>query len=41
MKILLQRFSQWFHSFDEDRDPPIIAAKAPQDSSRIGMIGWY
>ena len=41
MKILLQRFSQWFHSFDEDYDPPIVTAKTPEHGTRVGMIGWY
>lgn len=41
MKILLQRFSRWFHSFDEDCEPPIVVMKTPEDGARIGMIGWY
>lgn len=40
MKFLLQKLSRWFHSFDEDRDPPIVV-KTPEDGARIGMIGWY
>lgn len=41
MRILFQRLSDWFHSFDEDREPPAIVVKTPEDGARIGMIGWY
>lgn len=41
MRTLLQKFSRWFHSLDEDQDEPIITIKTPEDGARIGMIGWY
>jgi hypothetical protein len=41
MNALLQRLSRWFHSFDEDDDPPKVTIKTPEDGARIGMVGWY
>jgi hypothetical protein len=41
MNALLQRLSRWFHSFDEDDDPPNVAIETPEDGARIGMVGWY
>lgn len=41
MRILLQRLSRWFHSFDEDRELPTVVINTPEDGARIGMIGWY
>lgn len=41
MRILLQRLSRWFHSFDEDQEPPVVVIKTPEDGARIGMVGWY
>ena len=41
MRTLLQKFSRWFHSFDEDQDEPTITIKTPEDGARVGMIGWY
>ena len=41
MRTLLQRLSRWFHSFDEDQEPPTVTVRTPEDSARIGMVGWY
>jgi hypothetical protein len=41
MSALLQRFYRWFHSFDEDEEPPKVVVKTPEDGARIGMVGWY
>lgn len=41
MKLLLQKLSRWFHSFDEDCDPPMVVGKTPDSDGRVGMIGWY
>jgi hypothetical protein len=40
MRGLLQRFSRWFHSFDEDQEP-LVVIRTPEDGARIGMVGWY
>lgn len=41
MKMLLQRLSRWFHSFEDEGEPPVIIVKTPEDGARLGMIGWY
>ncbi len=41
MRLLLNRLSRWFHSFDEDRELPMVVIRAPEDGGRVGMIGWY
>ena len=41
MRTLLHRLSRWFHSFDEDPEPPAIIIRTPEDGARIGMMGWY
>jgi hypothetical protein len=41
MRSLLQKFSRWFHSFDEDPEEPHIIVETPEDGARIGMVGWY
>ena len=41
MRTLLQRLSRWFHSFDEDQEPPTVIVRTPEDGARIGMVGWY
>ena len=37
----LQKFYRWFHTFDEEDEPPKIVVKTPEDGARMGMIGWY
>ena len=41
MKTLLRKLAVWFHSPDEDKEPPSITVKTPEDGARIGMTGWY
>lgn len=41
MNVLLQKFYRWFHSFDEDDEPPKVVARTPEDGARVGMVGWY
>ena len=39
MNALLKRFYHWFHTFDEEDEPPQIVVKTPEDGAR--MVGWY
>lgn len=41
MRNMIQKFSRWFHSFDEDEEPAVIVVRTPEDGARIGMVGWY
>jgi len=41
MKALMQKFSRWFHSFDEEESDPPIVMRTSEDGARIGMVGWY
>ena len=41
MKTLLRKLAIWFHSADDNKEPPRITINTPEDGARVGMTGWY